>query len=545
MKKFSKFTKRLIYMLTIFAIVICTCNFCITGSNIKKHSNDVKTIDKFYINGVEQETSDKLVQFNKDKPTIVMFKITKDMTGKCLEFFTSHTSLDLFVGGEKIYTLKSGDFFNHTAGTACNMVDIPSNSAGKYVRIEFYNCYGNSYKTNFKPKFIYGTQIDIIKYLVKTTIFSNIMSILLLIAGVLAFVFGLIFSTYLKNATDIVYLGLLELFIAIWSLTESSLVRIIVGNPSALNTVSYYSLFIAPLFYLMYVRNNTYGKNVSKGYISYLLLLHCSYIVVVTLLQVFNIRDFIFSLKVYHFILIIEILTILFFTIFRYKFNKKDDEKFNAFLALFLIGVVFDIIFWDFSYKYNMLLTHIGLFIYINSIVYSFLKLAIDELRTNMNTEELKQIAYKDQLTEINNRNAFISRINNLDISKVIIISFDLNNLKYYNDNFGHDRGDLLLKSMALTLKEVFGDNAYRIGGDEFEVILSGTSVDEVWTLLSIFETKEGMFNKENKGVILQSAYGVGFYQEGFTINDIIKMADENMYTHKKFLKSKGVNILR
>ena len=545
MKKFSKFTKRLIYMLTIFAIVICTCNFCITGSNIKKRSNGVKTIDKFYINGVKQETSDKLVQFYKNKPTIVMFKITRDMTGKCLEFFTSHTSFDLFIDGEKIYTLKNGDFFNHTAGTACNMVDIPSNSAGEYIRIEFYNCYDNNYKTNFKPEFIYGTQMDIIKYLVKTSIFSNIMSVLLLIAGVLAFVFGLIFSTYSKNATDIVYLGLLELFTAIWYLTESSLVRIIIGNPSALNTVSYYSLFIAPLFYLMYVRNNTYGKNVSKGYISYLLLLHCSYVVVVTLLQVFNICDFIFSLKVYHFILIIESLTILFFTIFRYKFNKKEGEKFNAFLALFLIGAVFDIIFWDFSYKYNMLLTHIGLFIYINSIVYSFLKLAIDELRTNMNTEELKQIAYKDQLTEINNRNAFISRINNLDISKVIIISFDLNNLKYYNDNFGHDRGDLLLKSMALTLKEVFGDNAYRIGGDEFEVILSGMSVDEVWTLLSIFETKEDMFNKGNKGVILQSAYGVGFYQEGFTINDIIKMADENMYTHKKFLKSKGVNILR
>lgn len=37
---------------------------------------------------------------------------------------------------------------------------------------------------------------------------------------------------------------------------------------------------------------------------------------------------------------------------------------------------------------------------------------------------------------------------------------------------------------------------------------------------------------------------GVGFYEEGGTINDILKMADENMYTHKKFLKNKGVNVL-
>ena len=97
---------------------------------------------------------------------------------------------------------------------------------------------------------------------------------------------------------------------------------------------------------------------------------------------------------------------------------------------------------------------------------------------------------------------------------------------------------------MALTLKDVFGDDVYRIGGHEFEAVLIDTSIDDVWKMLNTFEEKEVEFNKSDKGIVLQSAYGVGFYEEGGTINDILKMADENMYTHKKFLKNKGVNIL-
>ena len=153
--------------------------------------------------------------------------------------------------------------------------------------------------------------------------------------------------------------------------------------------------------------------------------------------------------------------------------------------------------------------------------------------------------AYTDQLTGIPNRNAFISKINTLDLEKAVIVAFDLNNLKYYNDHFGHDRGDVLLKTMAQKLQDVFDDNAYRIGGDEFEVVLDECTKDDLWALLEKFEEEEKTFNSEKHDIYLQAAYGVGYYQGSDSINDILKMADENMYMHKKFLKSKGSGIYR
>ena len=56
------------------------------------------------------------------------------------------------------------------------------------------------------------------------------------------------------------------------------------------------------------------------------------------------------------------------------------------------------------------------------------------------------------------------------------------------------------------------------------------------------FHIIENLFgdNNSDSDIFLQAAYGVGYCQNGESINDIMKMADQNMYTHKKFLKTKG-----
>lgn len=545
MKRFVKCVNRLIFYITFFTIVVMIFNFLVTDSNVRCKESSINFIKNYKINGVETYLDNDIVQFSYNTPTFYTLEVTEDMAGKCLEFYTSHIRFYLYLDDELYYTIENGSFFNHTAGTICNMVNLPSDSVGKTITIEFYNCY-DWYKNCEQITFMYGNQFDILKYLFKEEFFKITISTLLLISGIFALTGGLIFKKYLKNITDVIYLGSLEFFIAVWAMSESNIVRVLVNNPSALNTVCYYSLFIAPLFCCLYVKNNTYGKNVSKKFITFLLFTHCSYIISVTLLQIFNICDFVRVIRVYHIILIIEVITLCTYILKQNKNYKSRNRSryFDFFFMILLVGVIVDIISWNLTYSTDMILTSVGLFIYINSIIIRFIKNAINELRINMNAEELKQIAYTDQLTEINNRNAFVSRINSVDISNIVIISFDLNNLKYYNDNFGHDKGDLLLKSMALTLKDVFGDDVYRIGGDEFEAVLIDTSIDDVWKMLNTFEEKEVEFNKSDKGIVLQSAYGVGFYEEGGTINDILKMADENMYTHKKFLKNKGVNIL-
>lgn len=95
---------------------------------------------------------------------------------------------------------------------------------------------------------------------------------------------------------------------------------------------------------------------------------------------------------------------------------------------------------------------------------------------TPSNSPDLSRLAFTDSKFDINNANAFNERLNGiLECPKGLSFVFiDANNLKYTNDNFGHDAGDTLLKAIADALKTVFGaDNVYRQGGDEFCAIIN------------------------------------------------------------------------
>ena len=93
--------------------------------------------------------------------------------------------------------------------------------------------------------------------------------------------------------------------------------------------------------------------------------------------------------------------------------------------------------------------------------------------------EKLLYISNTDELTRCFNRHAYEERINNLDLREEwIYISMDLNNLKHINDSLGHAAGDELICAAADCMRESFGNygNVYRIGGDEFVVIITGNT---------------------------------------------------------------------
>lgn len=94
----------------------------------------------------------------------------------------------------------------------------------------------------------------------------------------------------------------------------------------------------------------------------------------------------------------------------------------------------------------------------------------------------LKQQVRIDSLTQIYNKKAFeedLARyINqaNRDDKKVVLCYFDIDHFKKINDTYGHHEGDKVIKTVAKTLAAQIRatDRAYRIGGEEFAVILIG-----------------------------------------------------------------------
>lgn len=89
-------------------------------------------------------------------------------------------------------------------------------------------------------------------------------------------------------------------------------------------------------------------------------------------------------------------------------------------------------------------------------------------------------IAYRDELTGLPGRRAFNEVLQKLR-KRYTIVMCDVDHFKNFNDTYGHDSGDLVLKSVASMLLQVQGGGrAFRYGGEEFALIFKGRSAREV-----------------------------------------------------------------
>ena len=156
------------------------------------------------------------------------------------------------------------------------------------------------------------------------------------------------------------------------------------------------------------------------------------------------------------------------------------------------------------------------------------------EIANNLFIEQLRMLGKTDILTGVQNRNAMNDRITELcaDPAKIPgslgVIFADMNGLKYTNDHFGHNAGDRLLKDAAVILQSTFvGAEIYRAGGDEFLVLLPGTTEADMRKKIADIKKKAAMFDN------VSFAAGGCFLQPGMDLRDAMAEADAQMYRDK------------
>ncbi len=138
-----------------------------------------------------------------------------------------------------------------------------------------------------------------------------------------------------------------------------------------------------------------------------------------------------------------------------------------------------------------------------------------------------------DVLTSILNRKCYDSQLYSIH-TDVIILFFDVNKFKEINDTVGHGIGDYCLVEIAKAIKTVYGKSGYcyRIGGDEFSVILHKNleSIDELNSRFSklLFE---GTYEYELPTVSIGYSY---YYPNKSSIQKVIDEADAMMYSIKQ-----------
>ena len=162
----------------------------------------------------------------------------------------------------------------------------------------------------------------------------------------------------------------------------------------------------------------------------------------------------------------------------------------------------------------------------------------LTEVKKELDNE--KYNATHDELTKCKNRKGYVKDLKNFDMSDICIIAFDVNNLKWTNDNLGHEKGDKLLTTIAGVLRDKY-ENVYRMGGDEFNVLCKASEFDEM-LLMEVDEILKIYTEEDTQSIVYQVAHGYAFGDGKLSATEIWKQADSKMYVDKKEKKAVGGN---
>ena len=162
----------------------------------------------------------------------------------------------------------------------------------------------------------------------------------------------------------------------------------------------------------------------------------------------------------------------------------------------------------------------------------------------------INALAYKDGLTGIKNRTAYNEMSAELDVKIKIgyyepfaMLSADINLLKATNDKYGHEVGNKLIIKSAKIICDVFKHSpVFRMGGDEFAVLLKGEDLDNLDELLSELDAKcrESTLIVDGDEIPISIAHAAEAFDPAIDVcvDDVYSRADKKMYENKEHIKN-------
>lgn len=158
-------------------------------------------------------------------------------------------------------------------------------------------------------------------------------------------------------------------------------------------------------------------------------------------------------------------------------------------------------------------------------------------------------LAYRDPMTGVKNKTAYQEAERQMEdrmrtgLPEFAVVVLDINGLKHVNDTYGHDFGDMLIVDACRLICKTFKRSpVYRIGGDEFAVILENGDLESYPALLEHFERDMAEHNETARpDSHLSIARGIAVYDPSVDLvfANVFKRADDAMYQNKKAIKAR------
>lgn len=464
-----------------------------------------------------------------------------DMTvsGMDVAFFSHHQFIRVYADDEEIYTqTKGGGIWGRSPGSMWNVVGIPYGT--EELRIEVDAAYTSV--QHEEHKFFFGESLAMYKSILKGSLVSMLVSLVLIIVGVTMVIYGLLANRRVYIGRSLIYLGLFITIFGLWSFNETDGAAVLFNHRITAGFSAYIFLMTMSASFLLFVRE---FMHIEENFIWKIV---CSISVinfVVCLgLQFAGIADFKETVISTHSIMLLSILYVILALVHKVIKKQITHNLKNNLIALIVL-IIAALVDMGFYYMGVMDGDMIGRFIFLLFAIIlgrEATRESMKILERGKKAQIYEELAITDSLTHLYNRNCY--EMDELELEKktgILIVTFDLNDLKKCNDTLGHSEGDNYIKAAANMIETVFSEygKCYRIGGDEFQVLIEKGRTCPIEELIAQLRREEERYNSNGAKFPLYIAKGYALYdaEEDGNIKNAINRADEMMYVNKRKYK--------
>ena len=489
--------------------------------------------------------------------TSVYYKLPQQLTDIAFLCFRSkNINYQVYVGGKLRYEPYHEDniVYMKSQGTRWNFIPLFPDDAEKMVEIRFMIVYENA--TACIDHVVVGLAAGQLLDIFAEKAVAAVTAGLIMLIGIILMVLDIPVNMQKEKNHELLYLGTFAVMIGAWCFTETNLLQVFFGDSRMIQLLScgLIPLFTIPL--MLYLDASFEQK--SEKMVRSICFLSALQFVLCTVLHFLGIADYHETLVLAHIILIMAAV-MLFYAGARNSFKLLGEQENRMYqiargIGLIAIAVAAAIDVFRYYLKTggdNAMFIRFGLLIWIFCFGSSSMKRTVEAVRKGAHVDFVSQLAYMDGLTGIGNRTAFQEKMEEFEKRKheegsIGIVVFDVNNLKRVNDTLGHSAGDQMIKKGAETIGQAFAlekGDCYRIGGDEFVVLLVGKRIAErCEQAVGRLREELNTYNSgQNRGYDLSIASGYAVYDEScaeMTLTELFEIADARMYENKKKMKN-------
>lgn len=497
-----------------------------------------------------------------------------------------YTSFTLFINGERLKevgTVGTDEGSNHPQFYPTTVpVYLDTDRAEIIIQV------GNFFhrKGGLVQDITFGSVQDIRRIFLIESIISNYLSGILFLMGVFMLTF------FGKDNLDrsILFFGLLCIDISLRALLNNTitLLQIFPTFPFELEMkIEYLTIPCGLLFFALYSQH-AFKQIIHENVTRFIFWISAVYIVMILVTPVMVYNRFVLAFN-----LLIALYAVYWLLMMLLSWIRGTSKPVTILLGglVLAISVINEIVFYanpSFSSFFTYNLIPFGLFFFVVTHSFEFSFKYIEAMRITRELSEklerkveqrtrelheanakLQLIASRDELTGLWNRNELqrkaeieanrFNRYASSTVSSFCVLYMDLDNFKYYNDQFSHEAGDHVLHEFALLLQGICrkSDEAFRLGGDEFVMLLPRT--DEQGAIQSaqrILSSMEGLnerivriLQKGRANLIdipkekhLTCSIGIATHSEGeLSIDNLIRLADQALLQAKEAGKNRYI----